>query len=587
MRAFVKFFLAALLALVLFFGLVFVVMLTAIGSLASRSQSPAPGRSILYIDLSRHYAERKVENPFKLFSGDDDGETPTLRELVRLVDMASKDSSVKGIYLLSNSNGNGYAASDEIRDAVKRFRGTGKFVIAYGDYISQGAYHVANVADRIYCNPQGDLDWRGFSVSYVFFKQLIDRLGIQPQIFYDGKFKSATEPFREDHMTAANRIQTEAWLGDMYRGFLEQTASARRLDTASLRAWANTHAMETPDDAVRSGLLDGVRYDDQVRDEIKQRLNIRKEDKIPFLMPGTYMATMSEERSSSKDKIALVYADGEIVYGKSEEGGQVASDEYRSVIRRIRYDKDVKAIVLRVNSPGGSSLASEIIWRELTLASQGGIPVVVSMGDLAASGGYYISCLADSVFAEPNTLTGSIGVFSIVPNFGPMLKNKLGITFDGVKTANYADALTVTRALTDQEKRIMQRDVDRIYGDFKARVAAGRKMDTAFVDSIAQGRVWTGNHALANHLVDRLGHLDDAIRSAARLAKLKDYTVREYPEPRSIFDLLKGKYSRYYRSSMLESDLGTEQYAIFNQIARLKEANGEVQARIPWTFTIR
>lgn len=240
-----------------------------------------------------------------------------------------------------------------------------------------------------------------------------------------------------------------------------------------------------------------------------------------------------------------------------------------------------------MNSPGGSSLASEIIWRELSLARQAGIPVVVSMGDLAASGGYYISCNADSIFAEPNTLTGSIGVFSIIPNFGPMLKDKLGITFDGVKTATYADAMTVTRALTDQEKRFMQREVDRIYRDFKARVAEGRKIDTAYVDSIAQGRVWTGNHAIVNHLADRLGHMDDAIRSAAKLAKLKDYAVREYPEPRSIFDILKGRYSRFYKSTMLGSGLDADQFGILSQLKKLKEASGQVQARMPWTFTIR
>jgi protease-4 len=344
--------------------------------------------------------------------------------------------------------------------------------------------------------------------------------------------------------------------------------------------------VETAEDAVRFKLIDGVRYDDQVRDELKKLLKIGKDEKIPFLTPGAYLASVDLEKHTAKDRIAVVYADGEIVYGKGEEG-EVASDDYRALIRKLRYNKDVKAIVLRVNSPGGSSLASEIIWRELQLARQGGIPVVVSMGDLAASGGYYISSPADSIFAEPNTLTGSIGVFSIIPNFGTMMKNKLGITFDGVKTADHADAMTVTRPLTDVERKFVQREVDRIYSDFKQRVSEGRKRDTSYVDSIAQGRVWTGNFGVRNGLVDRLGHLDDAIRSAASLAKLKDYTLTEYPEPRGFLDILRGRYSRYYRSAMMEQEMGTEEFRILKEFRRLKEGSGQVMARLPWSFSIR
>jgi protease-4 len=585
LRIFLKYFLAALLALIVFTGLVLVVMFTIAGGLASRSPEPISAKSVLYVDLSRHYPERKVENPFSSLTGSDD-DAPTLYEMVQLIRKAATDTSVRGMYLLANDNGNGYAASEEIRSVVSEFRKTGKFVIAYGDYMTQGAYHVANAAGKIYCNPMGMLDWRGFSVQYVYFKNLLKKLEVEPQIFYDGKFKSATEPFREESMTAANRVQTEAWLGDMYRGFLLQAAAARHIDTATLHDYANRLVAETAEDAVRLRLIDGVRYDDQVRDELKQLLKIGKEDKISFLTPGTYLASADLGRSTAKDHIALVYAEGEIVYGKGEEG-QVASDNYRSLIRKLRYNKEIKAIVLRVNSPGGSSLASEIIWRELSLARAAGIPVVVSMGDVAASGGYYIACNADSILAEPNTLTGSIGVFTIIPNFQSMLKNKLGITFDGVKTADHADGMTVTRPLTDMERKYVQREVDRIYRDFKSRVAEGRKRDTAYVDSIAQGRVWTGNHAVANGLADRLGHIDDAIRAAASLAKLKDYSVREYPEPRNFLDIIRGRYSRYYRSSLMEQELGTEEFRILKEYRRLKEGSGEVMARLPWTFTIR
>jgi protease-4 len=466
-----------------------------------------------------------------------------------------------------------------------QFRQSGKFVIAYGDVMSQSAYRVANAAGKIYCNPKGMLDWRGFSVQFAYFKTLLKKLEIEPQIFYDGKYKSATEPFREEKMTVANKVQTEHWLGDMYNGFLMQTAEARKVDTGSLHGFANNMSAATSEDAVRLKLIDGARYDDQVKDEIKELLHIGNSDKIEFLLPSAYLASASMQARTSKDKIALVYADGEIVYGKGEEG-QIASDDYRSLIRKLRYNDEVKAIVLRINSPGGSSLASEIIWRELELTRSAGKPVVVSMGDLAASGGYYIACDADSIFAEPNTLTGSIGVFAIVPNFQAMLKNKLGITFDGVKTAEHADAMTVTRPLTTSEKGFIQNEVDRIYADFKGRVAKGRKKDMAYIDSIAQGRVWTGNHAVANGLVDRLGHLDDALRAAASLAKLKDYSVREYPDPRSIFDVIRNGYSRYYRASMLEQEMGTEEFRLFKEVRHLKESSGEVMARIPATISI-
>jgi protease-4 len=585
LRSFLKYFLAALLALVVFFSLVLVVILTAAGSLMNREREPVPARSVLYVDLSRHYPERKVDNPLSGLTGGGEDETPTLYELVRLIRKGGTDTAVKGLYLLANDNGNGYAASEEIRSAVDDFRKSGKFVIAYGDYMTQGAYHVANAAGKVYCNPKGMLDWRGFSVQYVYFRNLLKKLEVEPQIFYDGKFKSATEPFREEKMTAANRVQTEAWLGDMYRGFLMQTAAARHIDTSLLHGYANRYEVETSDDAFRLKLIDGLRYDDEVKEEIKHLLRLGKEDKISFLMPGAYLSSVDLNTGTAKEKIAIVYAEGEIVYGKGEDG-QVSSEDYRSLIRKIRYNKDVKAIVLRVNSPGGSSLASEIIWRELSLARASGIPVVVSMGDVAASGGYYISCNADSILAEPNTLTGSIGVFTIIPNFQSLLKNKLGITFDGVKTATYADAMTVTRPLTDPEKRFVQREVDRIYTDFKSRVAEGRRRDTAYIDSIAQGRVWTGSYAVANGLVDRLGHIDDAIRAAARLARLKEYSVREYPEPRSFLDIIRSRYSRYYRSSLLEKELGTEEFRILSELRRLRESSGEVMARLPYSFTI-
>jgi len=463
------------------------------------------------------------------------------------------------------------------------FKKSGKFIYAYGDYISQKAYHVSNIASRIYCNPKGMIDWTGLSVEYMYFKNLLNKLEIEPQIFYDGKFKSATEPFREEKMTDANRLQTSVWLGDIYQHFLQNTSNARGIDTATLRRYANEYSIETPQNAVDFKIIDGVRYDDEVKDEIKKKLNLGEDDKISFVTPGTYMHAVTLADFGQTNKIAVVLAEGEIVDGKGEEG-QIGSDEYRNLIRKLRYNKDIKAIVVRINSPGGSSLASENIWRELYLAKKAGKPVVVSMGDVAASGGYYMACIADSIFAQPNTITGSIGVFAMIPNMGSFFKNKLGITFDRVKTSEYAGTLTITKPLNPQERIIIQREVDHIYKDFISRVADGRKRDTAYIATIAQGRVWTGERAIGIGLVDRIGDIETAIRAAASLAKIKDYNIREYPEPKSPIDLLFGSLSTVTKNKILEDELGSENFEMYKKMKQLKENMGMIQARMPFEW---
>ncbi len=577
-------FFAALLALIVFCGVIFLFFSVLIGGLMFKEEASIEARSVLFIDLNKSYPDKKLINPLFELTGNIEDELPSLYELVRMVRKAKTDSSIKGIYLKSEINRNGYASSEELRNVLIDFKNSGKFVLAYGDYITQQAYHVANVADRVYINPKGMFDWTGFAVEYVYFKNLLKRLEIEPQIFYDGKFKSATEPFREEKMTEENRIQTTVWLGDVYNRFLSNTAYSRSLDTAALRKYADTYMIQTVKAAVDFKLIDGLRYDDEVKQEIKKKLKIGKDDKINFITPGSYMHTRSV-REYGKDKVAVIYAEGEIVDGKGEEG-QVGSDTYRNLIRKVRYNDNVKAIVLRVNSPGGSSLASEVIWRELMMAKKDGKPVVVSMGDVAASGGYYIACMADSIFAQPNTITGSIGVFAMIPNMESFFKNKLGVTFDRVKTGAYADAMSISKPLNPQEKRIIQNQVDIIYADFKGRVAEGRKLDTAYVDSIAQGRVWTGMRAGKIGLVDRIGGLDDAIRSASKLAGMKEYNVSEYPEPKSLFDDLFGPYVNTASASVLEKELGgPENVKLFKQVKRLKESFGTIQARLPFDWS--
>ena len=542
----------------------FLILFAVAVSIASSEKATIAAKSVLFIDLSRSFKDKKTDNTLARLSGDRDIYSTSLYDVVRLLQHAKSDSSVRGIYIKCNENANGFAASEELRNALLDFKESKKFVIAYGDMISQKAYFVASVADKIYCNPKGIIEWKGFASQLFFIKNALKKLEIEPQIFYDGKFKSATEPLREEKMTDANRLQTTVWLGDLYSRFLLATATARNIDTATLHRYASAYMIHTPNDAVQYKLLDGVKYDDEVKDEIRKRLGINGDDKIEFVQIGSYAEATSIKKYAA-DRIAVIYAEGDIVYGRGTEG-QVGSDEFRNLISKARTDKNIKAIVLRVNSPGGSALASEIIWRETMLTRKAGKPFVVSMGDMAASGGYYISCAADSIFAQPNTITGSIGVFGIVPNMQDFFKNKLGVTFDQVKTAPNADIGSVTRPLTEGEKIIIQSEIDTVYHDFKTRVAEGRKKDMPLIDSIAQGRVWTGSRAMQIGLVDRVGGLDDAIACAAGMANLKDYSLREYPEPASFWDMLKSNYGKTVKTKVIKEELSYSDYQLNEQL---------------------
>ena len=581
MRSFFKIFLASFLALVVFSLIAFFITVGMISALASKDKPEVAQKSVLTLDLSQHFSEKYQENPLGALTGDESG-IPGLYDVVRLIRHAASDKRISGIYILANGNANGYAASEELRNALTDFRKSKKFVIAHGDMITQGAYLVASAGDRVYANPVGNVDWSGFNTDLVFLKGTLDRLKIEPQIFYAGKFKSATEPFRTTQMTPENKIQTIEWLGDLYHHFLQRVSQSRKIDTATLHGLANTGAVQTPQDALNHKLIDGLKYDDQVKDEIKKHLKLGKYDKINSITINKY-AEAADYRLSGSARIALIYAEGTIVDGKGDKEN-IGSDDYVKLIRKVRLDKSIKAVVLRVNSGGGSALASENIWRELALARQDK-PVVVSFGDVAASGGYYIASGADSIFASPNTITGSIGVFGIIPNMQGFFNDKLGITFDGVKTANYADAGAVYRPLTEQEKKFIQAGVDRIYAQFKQRVAEGRKKDVAYIDSIAQGRVWSGEDALRLGLVDRLGGLQAAVESAARMAKVKEYRLREYPERKSFLNELLGKESNG-PSAQIKEQLGAENFRIYQEMLQVKQMVGVPQARLPFSFII-
>jgi protease IV len=582
MRSFFKVFFASLLALVIFSFLIFLLLAGVAGSLASKDEAEIEANSVLSIDLTKLYPDRN--NP-EFFATLQEGSQPALYEVVRLIQHAKTDDNISGLYINMDGNANGYAASNELRTAILDFKKSKKFVFAYGNTVSESAYFVGSVADKVYVNPLGEFRWQGFNVTLPFLKGMLEKLDIETQIFYAGKFKSATEIFRTTEMTPENREQTADWLGDIYGFFLQQTAAVRKVDTATLFNLATTAAIQTPQDAVNAKLLDGVKYDDEVRTEIKRRLDIGRTDKLNLVPLATYNDAVNIRKGGS-NKIAVIYAEGDIVDGEGD-NTQIGGETFRAMIRKARLDKDVKAIVLRVNSGGGSALASDIIWRELRMArEEDKKPVVVSMGDVAASGGYYIAAGADSIFAHPNTITGSIGVFGVIPNMQGFFNNKLGVTFDDVSTAPYADAPSVVKPLDEKERQLVQRGVERVYAQFKQRVAAGINRDTAYVETIAQGRVWSGADAVRIGLVDRLGNLQDAIASAARLAKLSDYGLKEYPEEGNwLEDLLNRKKPE--PAAMIREQLGEEHYKVFEQVKKIKAMTGSVQARLPFEIIFK
>jgi protease-4 len=582
MAGFFKIFFASLLAMIVFSVLAFFFFISFVAGMAVRERPSVKKGSVLVLDLGQHFSDQHQQNAFG-FLADEPTEIPGVYEVVRMIRKAKTDNDISAIYVIANDNPNGFAASKEIRDALLDFKSGGKFIIAYGDIMTQKAYSVANAAEKIYVSPQGFMEWTGYNVTMSFIKGTLDKLEIEPQIFYAGKFKSATEPLRLDKMTPENKLQTSVWLHDLYNELLINTSAVRKIDTSTLRRLANDGIIVKAKDAVDNKLLDALKYDDEVKDEIKANLKIDKKEKIEFISIDKYVEA-NRSANSKGDKIVLIYAEGNIIDGKGEQGA-IGSETFRNLIRKARLDASVKAVVFRINSGGGSALASENIWRELSLTKKEK-PVIVSFGDVAASGGYYIATAADSIFASPGTITGSIGVFGIIPNMEGFFKNKLGITFDGVKTGPYADNGTFTRPMSDNEKRMVQASIDLIYATFIQRVADGRKLDTAYVDSIAQGRVWTGVRAKEIGLVDRLGGLDQAIRSAASMAKLTEYRIKEYPEQKNIFERLFGKEEPMNLNSQIRGEVGEENFKIYQELKSIKEMSHSPQARIPFQFFI-
>ncbi|MGI4804968.1 MAG: signal peptide peptidase SppA, partial [Janthinobacterium lividum] len=438
-------------------------------------------------------------------------------------------------------------------------------------------------ADKIYINPKGIFEFRGFSSQYSFFKGALEKLGIEAQVIKVGTFKSAVEPFILDKMSDANRLQVNSYMGSLYDYFLTNIGKSRKLNKDSLFNIANTLKIKYPEDALKYKLIDGLKYKDEILTELKTRTGTDQNDNLNMVELADYnQPDENKDSGSSNTRIAVIYASGDIGGGEGDDNS-IGSEGISKAIRKARLDKKVKAVVLRINSPGGSSLASDVLWREVFMTKKVK-PVIVSMGDVAASGGYYMACAADSIFAQPNTITGSIGIFAILPNMKNFLNQKLGVTFDGVKTGKFADLGDVTRPLNPEERAILQDQVNRGYLDFTGAVATGRKKTQKYIDSIGQGRVWTGAQALKIGLVDRLGGLDAAIRSAAAKAKLTDYKLVAYPEQKSLLENFGAGFASEAKTYMMKQELG-DSYRYYNDLQTILKYNG-VQMRMPYTLEI-
>lgn len=583
MNNFFKSFFASLLALVVFSLLFMLVLVGFSASFLSKPVTQVGNNAVLVLDLEQNFNEINSIDPFSSLFDMEALEQPTVYDLILAIKHAASNEKIKGIYIKAGISTNGMAVNEEIRSALEEFKTSGKFIYAYGETITQSAYYVANVADKIYCNPLGSVDWSGFSMSLVFLKDALDRLEIKPQIFYAGKFKSATEPFREKKMTEPNRIQNKELLDDLYNHFLKETAEARGLNTDELKALAVEGKINFASDALNYKLIDGLRYDDEVREEIREITGAEKITNINFISVKKYLES-GIQPSSAKDRIAVIFAEGNIVDGEADRSA-IGSRNYIQMVRKARLDDRIKAIVFRINSGGGSALASENILRELSLAKKEK-PVILSFGDVAASGGYYLAVAADSIFVQPNTITGSIGVFSLIPNFEDFMSKKLGVTFDEVYSA--APPLTATKPLTPQQREMMQMTVDSIYTIFKARVSEGRGLNIDYVDSIAQGRIWSGSQAIKLGLADKIGGLNDAIASAAAMAGTESYSVRRFPEKIDLFQFfLSSSSTEELKNKMISEELPAELSGLLNYYREIKSYTNAPQTRMPFSFTIQ
>ncbi len=590
MRQFFKFLFASCLGVLLAL-IVVVLFCMGLGSAMGGDDSvkEVKTNSILSLKLESDIPELTDNVEKSPFEG---SKTIGLRDMVISIERAANDEKIKGILIDTRFTTVGMTARRTLREAIENFKKSGKFVYAYADIYTQSAYHLASVADSIIINPSGNIEFTGLAAEIPFMKGFFDKLDVKWQVYYAGQFKSATEPFRLDKMSDQNRLQTREYLNGLYQIMLSDISKSRKVSTDDLHKIADDFQVRQASDAVRLKLADTEGYYDEALSKIRRRLGMKETDKINSISITDYAQSFSKNSGSSKDKIAVIYAEGEIGYGSnSDDAATVDGERYAKMIRKIRQDKNVKAIVLRVNSPGGSGFGSDIMLRELELARQSGKPVFTSFGDVAASGGYYIAMASDSIFAEESTITGSIGVFAMIPGLQEMLKNKLGIAFDTVKTGKFAAMNGAVINFTDGESMVLQQQVDTLYERFLGYVARNRKMTRDQVHEVAQGRVWLGGKAKQLGLVDRMGSLNDAINAAAAKANLSNYKITEYPKQRDgiqkFIEEFTGKkptddLANAATQTALKNELG-QLYPYYQYVKSVQQMKG-AQMRLPFVL---
>ena len=582
MKDFIKYTMATVVGLVLVSIIMGILTFVSMaGMIASEGMSsPIEKKSVLRITLKGSITERaREENPLSKLGGETTQQI-ALDQALQALEKAAKNDKIEGIYMEGGILSAYPAEVQELRQALLKFKKSGKWIIAYADTYSRSAYYLCSVADKVYLNPIGMLDWSGLSSNPMFFTGLMKKLGIKMQVFKVGTYKSAVEPYIAEQMSDANREQVSSYQQSIWNNMLKDVAKSRKTTAEALNSLADSLTiLSGPEASVKGGLVDKLCYQDEVKKILKNKAKMEEDESLRFVSISD-VALSEELNDKVDDEIAVYYAYGEIkedITGGFAQESAITSKQMTKDLQELREDDDVKAVVLRVNSPGGSAYASEQIWREVQLLSKEK-PVIVSMGALAASGGYYISCGANKIFAEPTTLTGSIGIFGMIPDATELLTDKLGLSFDVVKTNAHSDFGAMGRPLNESECRLMQAYINQGYELFTGRVAQGRKISQDSVKAVAEGRVWTGEQAMKIGLVDKLGNLNDAIAAAAKAAKIEKYSVGRYPEPAPWFASLLQEKKADYMDSQMRSALG-EFYPAFSLIRDLKNQDA-IQARM-------
>ncbi len=586
MKSFFKYVLATIVGIILSSILIFFIFLGSIGAIISSQDQPVKidKHTVLHMKLTNPITDRSNKNPMENF--DFESFQPVnqlgLNEILANIKKAKEDANIDGIYLDFTMIPAGMATIEEIRSALIDFKASGKFILSYADTYTQSTYYLASIADKVYLNPEGLLSWTGMRSEIMFFKEALEKIGIEAQIIRHGKFKSAVEPFMYNQMSPENREQIMTYMGSIWNHMLTRISESRNISIEQLNELADNLTLNNADAALEYGFVDGLKYKDEILAELKELTKKKESEKIKNVTLAKYTKVPKKRKSLEKDKIAVVYASGSVIMGEGAEG-TIGSDRISKAIREARKDSSIKAIVFRVNSGGGSALASEVIWREVKLAQQVK-PVIASLGDVAASGGYYIVAPAEKIVANPNTITGSIGVFGMIPNGKKLLNDKLGIHVDVAKTNKHADIYSFSRPLSAKEKETIQLNIEGVYETFITHVAEGRGMTKEEIDEIGQGRVWSGANAIEIGLIDEFGGLEKAIEIAAQTANLEKYRVIDYPKLKDPFQKLLEDLQGNVKASILKKELGNE-YKYYQRLQDLKNMQG-IQARIPYDIEL-